>query len=227
MNPTRRRSGVLAIASATGWSSASTRSPPQATTADEAQRHVTVHKDIYECLAEMRPYAAQRRWSELEDVYRRMCEHMAGAQQASRIAALDFQTYELALQAALVEASIRLAESNVQALYFEYDLDNGWESAFFICAEYNAEHVGDDDWVCDWVDHWLGPSFEEASELYVENHFDRTPVAKGSTLYLVARTVAAFGRSLDQIPLNALAVCIGFHDQDPVMRVREAASGGR
>ena len=181
-------------------------------------------KDIYEWLAEMRPYVTQRRWSELEDAYRRVCENMAGPQQASRIAALDFQTYQAALQSALAEAPLHLAQSNAQALYFEYDLDNRWESGFFACAEYNAEHVGDDDWVCDWVADWRGPSFEEASKLYVENHFDRTPVAQGSTLYLVARTVAAFGRSLDQVPLDAHAVCIGFHDQDPVMRVREAPS---
>ena len=181
-------------------------------------------KDIFELLAEMRPYVTQARWSELEDAYRRVCERLAGPQQASRIAALDFQTYQAALRSALAEAPRHLAESRAQALYFEYDLDNRWESAFFVCAGYNAEHVGDDDWICDWVADWRGPSFEEASQLYVENHFDRTPVAQGSTLYLVARTVAAFGRSLDQVPLDALAVCIGFHDQDPVMRVREAPS---
>jgi hypothetical protein len=183
-------------------------------------------EDIFEYLAEMRAYVAQRRWIELEDAYRRVCEHLAGPQQASRIASLDFQSYQAALQSALAEAPMHLADSNAQALYFEYDLDNRWDSAFFRCPQYNAEHVDDEDWSCDWDDHWPGPSFEEASSLYLENHFDRTRVAKGSTLYLVARTVAAFGRALDQVPLDPLAVCIGFHDQTPVFRVREAPSRG-
>ena len=42
------------------------------------------------------------------------------------------------------------------------------------------------------------------------------------TAYLVARTVAAFGRICDEEVPAHLAACIGYHDQNPVMRIQEA-----
>jgi hypothetical protein len=35
------------------------------------------------------------------------------------------------------------------------------------------------------------------SEIYLENHFNKTDKAKGNTLYLVARTISNFGKAME------------------------------
>jgi hypothetical protein len=182
--------------------------------------------DIYEHIAQMKPFIARRDWDGLEASYRNCCEELAGDEQTLKIAALDFASYQAALAESLAEAVEQAQEAGTRAVYFEYDLDNNWQSNFFLCGDYNPEAAGDDDWACDWLAEVSGPEFPEACEVYLENDFDQTPLAKGSTLYLVARTVAAYGRCFDNHPSAALAVCIGFHDQDPIMRLRERVTNG-
>lgn len=178
--------------------------------------------DIYEHIAQMKPFIAGRDWDGLEASYRCCCEELAGEEQTRKIGTLDFPSYQAALAESFAQAVERAQVADALAMYFEYDLDNDWQSNFFLCGDYNPESAGDDDWACDWLDEVSGPKFPAASEVYSENNFDRTPLAKGSTLYLVARTVAAYGRCLDKHPSNALAVCIAFHDQNPIMRLRES-----
>jgi hypothetical protein len=177
--------------------------------------------DIYEHLASMKPVIARRDWDGLEASYRKCCMDFADEAQASKIAALNFASYQAALDGWFAEAIRQAREANAKALYFEYDLENNWQSRFFLCGEYNAEELGDDDWACDWLADIEGPDFPAACEIYLENNFDRTPLAKGSTLYLVARTVAALGRCVDNHLSGEIAVCIAYHDQDPIMRLRE------
>jgi hypothetical protein len=57
------------------------------------------------------------------------------------------------------------------------------------------------------------------SEIYLENHFNKTYRAKGNTLYLVARTISNFGKAMEGIDCDQFVVCAAFHDQDPVMRM--------
>lgn len=178
-------------------------------------------RDIYEYIADLRPLIAAQNWSQLERVTRDHCARLAGREQTERIDRLDFPAYARSLDDAYKKAAKRFSRCDARALYFEYNLDNFWQSGFFICQGYTPASEQDDDWACDWIDESDGPDFPEAGDLYEENHFDRTDMAKGSTLYLVGRTVAAFGRSFETHPITADAVCIAFHDQDPVMRVHE------
>lgn len=87
------------------------------------------------------------------------------------------------------------------------------------------EKGGIRDWICTFYFSGIesSPDFSEASVFYLENHFDRTPLAKGSTLYLVARTIAAFGRCVKELEASGLTICIAFHDQTPITRISEAA----
>jgi hypothetical protein len=107
-----------------------------------------------------------------------------------------------------------------KAIYFEYDLDNDWQGCFFICQNYNLQSSGDDEWACDWVDELEGDDLETFGNLYVPG-FDSTEKAKGVNLYLIVRTVSAFGRCCEIHQNNNFAVCIAFHDHDPVMRIYE------
>lgn len=178
--------------------------------------------DIHAHLSEMKPLIASRDWSSLERAYHELAAEMAGEEQAARIAQLAFPAYQLRLQPFLTKAHADALRLRAKAIYFEYDLDNDWQSAFFICERYNAESAHDDDWACDWTEDFRGPDFADASAIYREHSFDRTPVAKGSTLYLVARTVASFGRCCEQAGFLAVTTCMAFHGQDPIVRIVEA-----
>lgn len=177
--------------------------------------------DTYEHIAQMKSDIARRDWDALERSYRQICVELAGEGQASKIASLDFSSYQDDLSRAFAEAIRQAKELNAKAVYFEYDLDNDWQANFFLCGEYNQEDLGDDDWACDWLAVVKAPAFAAASAVYSENHFDRTATARGSTLYLIARTIASLGRCFDGDPSGNLAVCVAFHDQDPIMRLRE------
>ena len=179
--------------------------------------------DIYDHLRQMNAFVGSGRWNALEASFRDRCAALAGTEQADRIAALDFPAYEARLRVAYAEAVDRFAASGATSLYFEYDLDDDWRSGFFFCEDYRPESERDDEWACEFTDDMPGPSFEAASSVYREHRFDRTDRAKGSTLYLIARTVAAFGRCFSAHPCEARAVCMGFHDQDPVQRIYESS----
>ena len=184
---------------------------------------MAAQKDIYQYIAEMKPFIASRDWDSLENTYGAICRDLAGPSQADRIAKLAFPAYQ-ALLCPLVDRAIKEAnDCKAQAIYFEYDLDNDWDGGFFLCGQYNPESANDEDWACDWIRDFRGPGFPEASAVYCENHFDRTPIAKGSTLYLVARTIAAFGRCVARATSPAPTICIAFHDQTPITRIAEAA----
>jgi hypothetical protein len=69
-----------------------------------------------------------------------------------------------------------------------------------------------------------GPGLPEFGRIYRTYGFDRSDQAKGSTLYMIARTVAAMGRCVEPSAAGATALCIAYRDQNPVLRMRE--SGG-
>ncbi|HXG66110.1 MAG TPA: hypothetical protein VNO70_13500 [Blastocatellia bacterium] len=178
---------------------------------------------IFGYLDQMLPYIAEANWSGLEIKYHAVAAKLAGKEQAERIAKVDFSRYQTNLQKALAKAIRGANQSvNTKALYFEYDLDNNWQSEFFLCTSYDSESIGND-WACDWEAAIEGPDFPLLTKIYntAEGTFDASNLARGVTLYLIARTVATFGRCADQHPDFKLPICIGFHDQDPIMRIRD------
>jgi hypothetical protein len=179
--------------------------------------------DIFEHLNSIRAVAATKDWNALESKYRATCEELSGLELAAKISALDFVSYEEALMYPLRETVSLASKSEAAAIYFEFDLDNAWSSAFFVCPDYRPEVEGDDDWAAEYDDEVEGPDFPEASDLYLENGFDRSDRAIGATLYLVARTLVALGRTVVRTDCGAINVCAGFHEQDPVVRLQEGA----
>lgn len=177
--------------------------------------------DIYEHISQMKPFISNRDWDGLEREFSRRCRELAGVAQAERISAVSLSDYQSSLQRSMSRAVAKARAEGVRGLYFEYDLDNDWQSGFFFCPTYLPESAGDDDWACDYTDNLEGPDMPLLSEIYCENHFDRTPIALGSTLFLVARTVAAFGRASSGFASPEFALCIAFHDQTPIMRIHD------
>lgn len=179
-------------------------------------------KTIFTLLEEMIPSVRERRWDELETRYKDVATKLAGAAKAAAIAAVDLDEFHADLSRGLKKAVARAKRAGAKAVYFEYDLDNRWGSNFFICPDYNPESEGDEDWACDFDDDLPGPDQREFARIYEENPgFDRPPATMGTTLYMVARTVASFGRAMDGLTDEDIAICMAFHDQDPIVRMRE------
>jgi hypothetical protein len=103
-------------------------------------------------------------------------------------------------------------------------LVNHWQSGFYFCEAYSPLSAGDDDWACEFMESLADPQFPELTEIYhtSEGCFDKTPFAQGTTLYLVARTLAAFGRTAEGVDTSKFALCAAFHDQDPIVRFRKS-----
>ena len=177
--------------------------------------------EIYTRLDEMKPFVAARDWHGLEQRYSDACRVAAGDEAARRIASVLLVDFEAALGSVLSRALSTARENQARAVYFEYDLDNDWQSGFFVCPEYLSEDAGDDDWACDFSAHFDGPDLTEFSAIYRERGFDRTPQAIGCTTFLVARTLAAFGRASEHLLKKGIAICAAFHDQTPIVRFHE------
>lgn len=176
--------------------------------------------DIYEHIEAMNAFIMSRKWDELENEFRHVAENLAGLGKAQAIAEVNLSRYQELIGIGLDKAVIKARQNGAKAIYFEYDLDNGWSSNFFICPTYNPASEGDEDWACDWSGEVRGPSNDALAQLYIPG-FDKPQEAKGSTLYLVARTIAAFGRCATKYDAENFAICIGFHDQTPVMRIKD------
>ncbi|MBI1271812.1 hypothetical protein GC174_15415 [bacterium] len=179
--------------------------------------------DIYEQIDNMRTFVKDADWAALEEEYEALARKLAGDEYAQKVSNLDFSSYMEGLEEALSEA-VSLAKSvNAKAIHFEYNLDNDWESTFYVCSDYSPESEEDDDWASDYEDAISGPSFPQACAIYQAKGFDTSEEACGVTLYLIARTLSAFGEILEKFPLD-IAICAGFQDQDPLMRLQEPKS---
>ena len=177
-------------------------------------------EDIFELLYRMKVHLRKKAWDELERAYYSICVSLGGADIATRISLLPFQIYEKQLDISWKQTVAAAKQANIAAIYFEYDMSNEWGGRLFLCETYRPEADGDDDWACEWFKDIEAPTLIEASRLSNEFGFDETPLDRGVNAYLVARTVAAFGRCCTSTPINDVAVCIGFHDQDTVLRIQ-------
>ncbi|MGG3805652.1 hypothetical protein [Metabacillus fastidiosus] len=176
--------------------------------------------EIYQYLDQIQTELLNHSWKEIEIKYYKLCSELAGKEQAQRIRDIDLNAFQSELNEALC-TSLHIADQNsAAALYFEYDMDNEWKSSFFICNDYTMRSEEDDDWASDWISSVKGPDLKEFGKIYAENGFDYNEEAIGITLYLIIKTVIAFGKVAESIEIN-IPICIGFHDQDPIMRIRE------
>ena len=112
-------------------------------------------------------------------------------------------------------------EHRAQAVYFEYDMNNGWAGRFVVCGAYAPPSAGNDSWAEEWIEELEGPGIPEFGSFLREYGFERTDQAKGCTMYMIARTVASLGRCADPGSPGTAALCIGYRGQNPLLRIRE------
>lgn len=178
--------------------------------------------DIFEHLDELQVDLREKNLEEIEEKYFNICSELAGTERANSIKRVDLNEYVNELKTGL-EQSLKIAqEQTARAIYFEYDLDNNWDSSFFICDEYSPLEDEDDDWASDWNENLEGSSLEEFADIYQLDGFDSNEAAIGSIIYLVARTVISYAKAYQILSdESSIAVCIAFHDQDPIIRIKE------
>ncbi|MBJ8103517.1 MULTISPECIES: hypothetical protein [Bacillus cereus group] len=173
--------------------------------------------DIFRYLGEMQEDVFSLAVEQIEAKYYDICCMLASSAHAERIKSIPLDSYEKSMRIGLRE-TLEVAESEeAKAIYFEYDLDNEWDSQFYICEEYAPLEEEDDDWASEWTYDIEGPRSVELADLYAENGFDTSAKAVGITLYLIAKTLCSFISVCSEVQSN-IPICIGFHDQDPIMR---------
>ncbi|ENB9403775.1 TPA: hypothetical protein ACGW5B_001813 [Bacillus paranthracis] len=173
--------------------------------------------DMFQYLEEMQEDIFLLSVERIELKYFEICSMLASAEYAERIKAIDLESYKEGIRGGLDAAVEMTTDEEAKAIYFEYDLDNEWNSQFYICEEYAALEEEDDDWASEWIYDVEGPKCIELADVYAENGFDTNEKAMGITLYLIARTVCSF-ISACSVVQSSIPICIGFHDQDPIIR---------
>jgi hypothetical protein len=180
-----------------------------------------VGKAINESLSKVRKLIAKGNLDGLESLYHNQAREWSGRGLARRIGEVDLKAYQAMLSLGLAEAKRSVEEHQAKAVYFEYDMDNGWEGRFLVCKRYAPESAKDEEWTDEWFAELEGPGIPEFGGIYREFGFDRTDQAKGSTLYMIARTVASFVRCVKPDSVGSAALCIGYRGQNPVLRIHE------
>ncbi len=170
--------------------------------------------DVYEDLSTIMGLARVHDSGQLLIFGRQRCIALAGESVADALADLDAADYIESLEAAATAAASKAQELMAPAVYFEYDLDNGWSSNFFICRTYSA---ADPDWASDWQDRVPGPSMPIFAAQY-DSRFGDDPTSQGRTVMLVARTMAALVDATASWP-KSLVLSAAYHDQDQVTTI--------
>ena len=176
--------------------------------------------EVYKYLDQIQTELLDHPWQEIEEKYYHLCSKSAGEEHAKRIQNIDLDSFQSKLNDALHVLLQTTDKDSAAAIYFEYDMDNDWQSILFICEDYTMLSEEDDDWASDWISEVGGPDLKEFGRIYAENGFNGTDKALWTTLYLVVRTVTVFRRVVRSVNTN-IPICIGFHDQDPLMRIQE------
>src|SRR5438067_13921615 len=124
-----------------------------------------------EFLERIEPDVRAGRWDRVEDQGRDACVRLSGSAAAKEIESVSLGRYEDQLRSGLKRAVKKAAKLEVPAVYFEYDLDNGWQSHFFLCEEYVPQaEVEEADQGEEWAGHWdeavPGPAQEKLAAIY-------------------------------------------------------------
>ena len=176
---------------------------------------------VDESLSRFPKFVAKRNFDGLESIYSNQAREWSGRSLARKIGEVDLETYQARLALGLAEAERSAEEHRAPAVYFEYDVNNGWDGRFFVCGAYAPPSAGDESWAEEFIEEFEGPGVPEFGRLLQEFGFERTDQAKGCTLYMIARTVASLGRCADPGSPGRAALCIGYRGQTPLLRIRE------
>ena len=170
----------------------------------------------------MQAHITSGEWATFDDHYFAQCSAHA-PELATEIRRADLNLYLDTVSEAFDKSLPIALEREFAAIYFEYDLDNDWESNIFLCPEYKPIESDDDDWACDFeLDLPAGSQSDFANIYATTDNFCQTDAATDTTLFLIARTAILLNNVIANRDLGPINICIGFHDQNPIHRLRSA-----
>lgn len=179
--------------------------------------------EVNNLYTDLNTFSRRNDWVNLELHFYQLASQHAGPDLAGLIRSVALDDYTARLHDFLYQECLRLSHHAVRALYFEYDLENHWDSRLFICDRYTRSSAGDETWATHWIDSVSGPNLQEFALLYKQYGGIQAENGKeiALTFYLLARTVAAFGKAVDTVPTHKMAVCIAHRGQKKITRVFE------
>lgn len=172
---------------------------------------------IYDQLDELHIQLRTYPLSQIEEYYYTRCCEVAGEDVGHTIKNLSLDEYEKQLKEGLQHSLTRIQSGEGCAIYFEYDMDNNWQSSFYLCTEYVPN---EDEWACEWEDVLEGPSLSNFGEIIMHYGFDKNETSVAVTMYLIARTVCAFSDVVNSVKeAKRVPIAISYHDQDGIYHI--------
>jgi uncharacterized protein (TIGR02996 family) len=148
----------------------------------------------------------------LEAEYRRQCAKLAGDRLTAEIDELPFNRYKEELHEGFQRAVANLSENRGRAIFLRLRPDIRWKGEFHVQArDYpKMEEPHEEPSYEGPVAEFPGPGFPEAARIYTQYPLYAGIQPSGPALYLLARTIAAFGRclSLYDVPAPVYFSCM-------------------
>jgi hypothetical protein len=151
----------------------------------------------------MNRFVRAQDYAALEAEYRQLCLKLAGEQVTKQIDELPFDRYEQKLHKSLKQAIARLASEQGRSLFFRLTPHIKWEGKFHVRAE--APNITEPREEFSYerpLAAISGPSLSAAAAVYARQPLFSGTQPSGAALYLIARTVAAFGRCLSEFSIT-------------------------
>jgi uncharacterized protein (TIGR02996 family) len=143
----------------------------------------------------MNRFVLAQDYAGLEAEYRRLCEELSGELLTREIDELPFDRYAKKLHKGYKRAVTGLAAKLGRCIFLRLRPDIEWQGKFHVqandpgikepCEEFSYEGPKAE---------FAGPSFPEAARIYAQRPIFEGTQPSGAALYLLARTIAAFGR---------------------------------
>ena len=157
--------------------------------------------------------------SALKNKYHNLC-YAIDKDAALDIHNIDFSLYKKDIRNGLDLALNKMENKLYKAVYFEYDIDNNWQTSCFLCSKYNSIKDNDEDWACEFEEDFFISELPECTKIYKKyflKSFDTL-----TNLFLIIRTAIVFKEVLSNEFKNYNhQVCIAFHDQSYITRLNE------
>ena len=158
---------------------------------------------------EMATFARNRDWDGLEARYRQICKDYADDETIKQAAELSFTDWRDTMREGLQLAVETTSQRSSDTIFLRLRTDDDWSGQFDIHDRYGPSGIThepvDPDEPFEEFSH-QGPEafikiadFKEAGDMFRANWRGDSPGPIGIPMFLVARTVAEFGRCLDQL----------------------------
>ncbi len=172
-------------------------------------------------LYEMNRFIRAQDYAGLEAEYRRL---LSGHPVATEIDELPFERYQASLYAGLRQAVASIESNRGNCIFLRLKMDIDWEGTFHVQAHVPPSTEPYEEGTYEAPEaEFPGSRFTEAAHLYARRPLYVGTQIGGAALYLLAKTVAAFGRCLNDYPRLPP---VYFSCQHAVFRMRGESSSG-